>query len=383
MKIAFVATSAANIYLFKRKWIKALAAEGHDVYAVVPEDSFTDKLKDEKIQMISYNIVRGSLNPLTEIATFMELLRIFMKERFDVVHTFSHKPNIYGTIAAKLCRVGIVVNHIEGLGYIYTENNLKTIGLRYMLSVFYRISSKIIDRIVLSNYEERKAFENIMPLEKVVVVRGAGVDVNYFSAENVNITVSNELKLQYSITDESIVIMIIARLLYHKGIREFVEAANELSRQRDGLLFLVVGGVDRENPSYVTEDFINETSKNKSIIFLGERFDVREILSLSHIFVLPSYREGTSQTILEAMSMGKPIITTETPGCSHTVDHMVTGIKILPKDTKSLVSALELLIDNRSLRESMGAASRQKTVSEFSSDIIISEILKVYKELYK
>ncbi|MEO5360121.1 MAG: glycosyltransferase family 4 protein [Nitrospirota bacterium] len=381
MKIAFVTTSAKNIYLFKRAWIKALVAEGHDIYAVAPNDPFSSKLIEENIKVIPYNLNRGSISPIKEFSAFIELLHIIMREKFDLVHTFSHKPNIYCTIAAKICRIGIIINQIEGLGFIYTENNMKSILLKNILYIFYRITSLWIDKMLLLNYDDQIIMNKMITKEKLMVINGCGVDVNYLSNDNLNISLANELKTQYAITDKTVVVIMIARLLYHKGIREYSVAANEISRRQQGVLFLIAGAVDKENPSSVSESFITETSKNKSIIFTGEHHHIKELLSISDIFVLPSYREGLPQTILEAMSMGKPVITTDTPGCSQTVDHMLTGIKIPQRDSISLVNALELLINNKHLRESMGAAGREKVVREFSSDIIIREILSIYREL--
>jgi len=381
MRIAYLAHLDLNLYLFRLSWMKALIKEGYEVYAISPKGKVFDKFYKYGIIPIEYKIYRGQLNPLNDCKTLLQLYRIFKRKKVNIIHTFALKPNIYGTLAGKLAGIPIIINHVTGLGYVYTDNSLKTRILRAICSLLYRISFKIAKKVIFQNPDDANDLKNILDKNKSIVIEGTGVDVNLFSSHNTSEAQIDKLRKELAINSKTIVITLVARLLIHKGIKEFVKAANYLTHKYTNLLILIVGGVDKGNPSTIEESFIKESCKNSYIRFLGEREDIREILNITDIYTLPSYREGIPRTVLEAMAMSKPIVTTNAPGCRQTVEHGVNGFLVPTKNSYLLASALEKLILNKNLREKMGRASRQKVEREFSDEVVVKKVLSLYREI--
>ncbi len=379
-KIAFISHFDGNIYLFRLSWIKALKDEGFEVYVLVPEGRYCEKLKKEKVKVINYKIKRGSLNPINALATVCNLYKIMKQEKFDLVQTFTLQPNVYGTIAAWLAGVPTVVNLVEGLGYVYTGNSFKQKILRAIFNILISFSFKKAKKIIFLNSNDLNTLGNLFNKNKAVIIRGTGINTEYYSPSNVDLKQVEKLRNELKIKGDDIVITIIARLYWSKGIREFVQAAKLLLNKYSNLKFLIVGPIDKGNPEAVPENFIKENT-NQFIKFLGERDDIKEILFLTDIYVLPSYREGIPRTILEAMSMKKPIVTTNAPGCKETVEDGHNGFLVPIKDVKKLAEAVETLIKDESLRNKMGYASREKVKKEFSDEIVVNKVLKLYKDL--
>lgn len=361
--------------------MKALVKEGYDVYAVIPKGDYNGKIAKEGIKVINYPINRGGLNPLKELKTIYNLYRIFKKEHFDLIHAFTIKPNIYGAVAGKLAGTPIILNHVTGLGYIYTINNFKTRILKFLSNRLYRLSFKIAKKVIFQNPDDFVQLSNLFDNGKALVIKGTGVDTNYFSLENVDLKKVKIIKDEIGIGNDKLVITMIARLRWSKGIKELVNAANILSKKYKNLVFLTVGWIDKGNPDAISKEFIKKTS-NEFIKFIGKRDDIREILYLTDIYVLPSsYREGMPRTVLEAMAMEKPIVTTNAPGCKETVEDGVNGLLVPVKNSKVLAKTIEKLIIDENLRARMGKASREKVIKEFSNEIVIDKILKLYNKL--
>jgi N,N'-diacetylbacillosaminyl-diphospho-undecaprenol alpha-1,3-N-acetylgalactosaminyltransferase len=380
LKIAFLSHSDFNLYMFRLSWMKALMKDGFCVYAVTPEGEYSEKFIEEGIKVIHYSIRRESLNPLKELKVIHNLYKIFKSEKFGLLHTFTIKPNIYGSIAGKLSGVPVIINTVTGLGYIYTVDNFKTRFLRIMSNLLYRICFRISKKIIFQNADDFMQLKSIISdSKKVVIIEGTGVDTRYFSQEAVNRTDIESMRNGIG-SDGKLVITMIARLYWSKGIREFVDAAQALMKTYKNLLFLVVGWIDKGNPDAIPEEFI-KMNHGAQIKFLGKREDIREILFLTDIYVLPSYREGLSRTILEAMSMGKAVVTADVAGCRDAVENEANGLLVKAKDSKSLMNAIEKLILDNMLREKMGKIGREKVIKYFSNEIVVNKILQLYKEL--
>ena len=381
-KIAFLSQSDLNLYLFRLSWMKDLVRKGFDVYAIIPYGKYAHKLEKEGIKVIQYNIKKNSFNPLNEVKTIYELYKIFKKENFDILQSFILKPNIYGAIAGWLAGIRIIINLVEGLGYIYTVNNTKTKILRPLINSLYRLAFRIAKRVIFFNPNDLNSLRLFLDKDKVVIIKGTGVDTVYFSCDNVDLERIKAIRDELRIDDNKLVITMIARLYWSKGIKEFVEAANMLHKKHRNLVFLIVGWIDKNNPDAITEGFIKKAT-NEFVKFIGKREDIREILYVTDIYVLPSYREGLPRTVLEAMAMEKPIVTTDAPGCKETVENGVNGFLIPIKNSKALARAIEKLILNKDLRKKMGRASREKVIKEFSSEIVVSQVLRLYKDLLR
>ena len=354
--------------------------KGYRVYAVVPEGEVFKSFVHHGIQTIPYRLVRSSVNPFIEIGTIYRLWKIFKAERFDIVHTFTIKPNIYGTIAARLAGIDCIINHVTGLGYVHTETGVKTWLLRPLVSFLYWFSFRISRTIVFQNQHDLAVLGRFLDKKKVFILKGTGVDVNYFSMDFFKAGAVESLRKKMGIPDNSIVITVIARLLRHKGLREFVDAAGIIAKKHGNAVFLCAGWKDEGNPSRLDDGFITAAQKNPAIRFLGKREDVRDILAVTDIYALPSYREGIPRTILEAMAMAKPVVTTDVPGCKDVVSDGVNGYLVPAAQAEPLALSLEKLIQDSSLRMHMGAAGRARVVSEFSDEVIIARLLKLYAQ---
>jgi N,N'-diacetylbacillosaminyl-diphospho-undecaprenol alpha-1,3-N-acetylgalactosaminyltransferase len=231
--------------------MKILIKEGYDVYAIIPRGKYYDKFHGYGIKTIEFNIKRSSLNPFREIDTILGLAKILKDRKFDILHTFTIKPNIYGSIAGRLARIPIIINYVEGLGYVYTEDNTKALILRIITSLLYRISFAIANRIIFLNPDDMEDLKKYTGSGKSRLIKGTGVDVNYFSPGTANRLEVDNLRKELAIDKNTIVITLIARLIWHKGIRELVEAAKLISERHDNLVFLFVGGIDDGNPNAI------------------------------------------------------------------------------------------------------------------------------------
>jgi N,N'-diacetylbacillosaminyl-diphospho-undecaprenol alpha-1,3-N-acetylgalactosaminyltransferase len=381
IKIAFLAPLDENLYLFRLPWIDQLMKHGYSVTAIVPEGDFFDKISRYGIRALKYDLKRNSINPFREIYTLIQLWMIFRREKFDIVHTFTIKPNIYGTLAARAAGVRTVVNHVTGLGYVHTERTFFVLLLRWFVSQLYRLSFRFSEKVIFQNPDDLKVLLPLLRQSKAQVIQGSGVDIHHFSPASFDHRDAQELRSSLGIRGDSVVITIIARLLKHKGIEEFISAADNLSHMFPEALFLIVGWIDKDNPTRLSFDFLQQSTRNPRIKFLGKRSDIKEILSITDIYTLPSYREGTPRTVLEAMAMGKPIVTTDAPGCRQVVENGVNGFLVPVKDAAAFQAAVERLISDRLLRERMGLASRKKVIAEFSNDVVIDQVVKLYDSL--
>lgn len=380
-KIAFLSHLGLNLYLFRLPWMKKLKESGFDVYAVIPEDEYAHKIKEDGIKVVFYGNKRKSLNPFRELFTILELRKVFKKYNFDIIHTFTLKPNIYGTFAGKLSGTPCIINHVTGLGYIHIENNFKAKSLKLLEFMLYKITFSFAKKVVFQNFDDLAALNCLIKEDKATVIKGSGVDTDYFSEKNVKQEDISLLRQELGLADGGITVTFIARLIWHKGIREFIDSANDLSKKYKHCNFIVVGWIDRGNPVAIDNEYILKSRENPQIHFIGERGDIKNILALTDIFVLPSFREGMPRTILEAMSMSKPVVTCNVPGCRQAVRDGENGFLVPPRDSKILSARLEQLINSRGLREMMGKCGRNMVVEQFSNHIIINQNLKLYENI--
>jgi len=353
------------------------------VYAITPEGKYSSKFLENGIKHISYNIRRGSLNPFLELKTILELFRILKTLKPSILHTFTAKPNIYGTIAGKLARIPIIINTITGLGSFYVENNLKSKFVRGLINLFYGLAFLFSDCVIFQNFDDLKYFYKIglVRKAKATVIKGSGIDTKQFSPRSTQSKTLEQLRKELNLNSK-IVILMIARLLKHKGVLEYCRAAQIIKfYYEDTVEFLLVGDFDKGNPFCIEKDKLYYFIQNDIIKFLGRRDDIKEIIALCDVFVLPSYREGIPRTLIEAASMGKPIVTTNAVGCKEVVEHGRNGFLIPKKDSDALAEAIEILIKNKKSREKFGKHSRQKAIKEFDKNIVVEKTVSLYKKL--
>jgi N,N'-diacetylbacillosaminyl-diphospho-undecaprenol alpha-1,3-N-acetylgalactosaminyltransferase len=378
-KIAFLSSLDLNLYLFRLDIMKNLIQQNYQVYAIIPRGEYFEKIEQENIITVEYNLNRGSLNPFSAIKSILELAKILKNLEIDLLHTFTVKPNIFGTIAGKIAKTPTVLNLIEGLGSFYVEDNLKNKIIRFIIESLYKFTIKFSDLVVFVNNDDPKYLNNkkIITQNKIKIIKSVGVDTSYFSQEKVPQDKKNQLKNSLNISENSKIIIMIGRAILHKGVKDFYKSAEILNKNCDEkIIFLYVGDIDKGNSYSMNSEFM---SSNKNVKWLGHRNDIRELIAISDIVVLPSYREGVPRTLLEACAMSKPIVATDVVGCREAVDNTKNGFLIPIESPQILSDKIKTIIKNNDLQKQMSDYSRQKALKEFE----ITKITKEYLEIYK
>jgi len=354
MKIAFISHLDLNLYLFRLPIMKELIKNNYEVYVVCPKGKVFDKFRQFGIKAISYDIDRASLNIIKELKTIKNIKKVITQINPDIIHSFMHKPNLYANLIGHKC----VINTITGLGSFFIYNDLKSRIIRSLILLGYKITTKNTKKIVFQNSDDLKLFldKNIIPKTKAVLIKGSGIDTNLFKPVKKK--------------DKKIVVLMIARVIRDKGVEEFIKAAELL---KDKAEFWYVGEIDNGSRSAFKPDW-------KNIKYFGFKDNIKSILAECDIFVLPSYREGIPRTLLEAASMQKPIVTTNTAGCKDVVEDGKNGFLVPIKDHVTLAKKIKILIDNPSLREKFAKYGRQK-VMQFDIKIIIQKYIDLYEGL--
>jgi len=386
-RIALIANTDFGLYNFRLGIIRALVASGCRVGIICPDGPYIGELKKEGAEHHRLQIDRRGTNPINELMTLWQLYRVLRKGKFNLAHTFTSKPNIYGSMAARVARTPIVISTVTGLGYVFMEaGGAKRWLLRKLVINLYRLACCFSSRVAFQNEDDLGLFLKYKVIDRhkgMVMGGGSGVDTGKFSSAGINQDKVQALYREPGIANgqPGIIVALIARLLWDKGIAEFIEAARVLKLKYPSTLFLLVGPVDTGNPAAIPREYVEQAEREGLIKYLGERTDIAEILYISDIVTLPSYREGIPRTLLEAMSMEKPVITTDTAGCRAVVEEGRNGLLVPLKDHAALASAIERLIGDEGLRIRMGRYGREKALREFDEKIVVRQTLKLYEEL--
>ncbi len=339
---------------------------GFDVTVATREAKHGDLIRSSGIKLIPFELSRRSGNPVSEL---IRLVSLFKAEKPDIVHLVAMKPVIYGGIAARVMMVPRVVVAIAGLGWLFTSKGMVQGLIRSLLRrvMAWLLSSENFQTIV-QNPDDRAVLEKAgVPLEKLEMIKGSGVDVNHFAPIE-------------KVPDSPITVMLVARMLRDKGIKEFVEAAEFLKGRYDKPRFVLVGDPDPANPSAIPEATLRSWNGKNGVEWWGRREDISDVLHQAHIACLPSYREGLPKSLIEAAATGLPIVTTDVPGCREVVSDGANGFLVPPKDSRALADAIAKLIENSDLRLKMGKLSRERALQEFSTHIVNQKILSIYQE---
>lgn len=386
-RFVFLSHLDFNLYRFRLPLMKALAERGHLVFAASPEGEFSDRFRNHNITHLPYPLARESMNPFREAATILALVRLLRRTRTDLLHTFTVKPNIYGSLAGRLAMVPAVLNSVTGLGTFYVEApaGVRQWGMRCFFNSLYRFSLRHSKAVIFQNEDDRSFFvqNKLVRPEQTLTIRGSGVDTNLFRPA---VDAAERAICRRGIPgiEESVVICLVARLIQDKGIGEYLEAARVLKRKYgSGVTFLLVGEFYDGNPKTVSRKMLQHCLAEGVVTHLGFCENVQEILRAADIYCLPSYREGMPMSILEAMATGLPVATTDTVGCRDTVDEGSNGFRVPVKDATRLCQVLELMINKKDLRITMGSKSREKAEKEFSVEIVVKEHLELYNAVLK
>lgn len=373
LKFLLFANTDWYLYNFRQSLAAALRDCGHRVILVSPAGPYGAKLRSLGFDWVAAPMERGSLNPFRELTLLAWLWSFMRREQPDIVHSFTIKCAVYGALAGRL--VGArCVNAVAGMGYVFTNNEFKARVLRPPLRALMRAAlGGEQARLVLQNPDDVYFFErsNIAPRERIRLICGSGVDCSRFVAPSEAPTRA----------EGGIRVVLAARMLWDKGVAEFVDAARMLKDENRSMNFLLAGAPDEGNPAAVPERKLREWQAEGLVQWLGHVGDMPALLASVDIVVLPSYREGLPKTLIEAAACARALITTDAPGCREVVTHEIDGLLVPVGDTKALASAIARLQDQPEFAQRLGKAARKKALSKFDEQIVIAQTFAVYEEL--
>jgi N,N'-diacetylbacillosaminyl-diphospho-undecaprenol alpha-1,3-N-acetylgalactosaminyltransferase len=318
------------------------------------------------------------IDPADDLKFLVELYKIFRNEKFDLIHNFTIKPNIYGAIAGRLARTKRIVALVAGLGYAFLDGRgLKSRLIKLIALLAYKVGFKLTDKVWFQNSDDLELLvsKGAVEREKTVLIKGSGVDLHEFSMESVNLNDLAKLKQELGLTKDSQVVVMSARAQRSKGVLEFIEASSLVAQRNPDCIFLLMGVLAGNSPEAIPKEYLGE-KESSYFRWLGFREDAREVLALADVVCLPSYyREGIPRSLLEALALGKPIVTTASVGCQETVDNNKNGFLVPVRDAQALAQAISKLLDDVELRQKFGHYSRLKAESEFDERLVVKRVI--------
>lgn len=365
MKIAVLCSHTLSLIWFRMNMMQDFMEKGYEVYAIgnEPEDKWCEIFKEKNITYIQAAISRNGINPFADIKTFISLKKILKEIKPDKIFAYQAKTVIYGSLAAASLGIKEIYSLIAGCGSIFVSQKLMAKILRPILKFEYKIALKFNKKVLFENYDDISLFTSlgIVPQDKTVKINSSGVDVERFTVKEL---------------PENFAFLNISRLIKDKGIAEYLEAARLTKKKYPNVRFLLVGPFDT-NFSALTPEELGVYLKDGIIEYFGEQSDVIPFIEQCSVFCLPSYREGTPKTVLEAMACGRAIITTDTVGCKETVVDGHNGLIVPVKDISALSDAMIHLIENSEKIIPMGVASRKMAEDKFDVRKVDESIMKI------
>ncbi len=368
LKLIIVVSEAWVFMSHRLPLAKAAIASGYDVTVITRVGELKKTLINEGVNVVNLEFVRSSRWPIKDLKILYKLVKLFRMQQPDIIHNVSMKIILIGTIAGLLSKTKTIINAFTGLGYVFSSQQLHARVLRLFLVPVLRILLKNNKcYAIFQNPDDMELFFNLDMIEKnkSVLIRGSGVDINEFAQSNDE----NEIP----------VVMLASRMLWDKGIGEFVEAAKLAAEDNLNAKFVLVGDVDRQNPMSIPTNTLNYWSDEGYITWLGHSNEMPTILKSSSIVCLPSYREGLPKVLLEAAATGRPLVATDVPGCREIVINGENGILVKLKDSNSLYEAIKELVSDDEKRRSMGQNSRDLVETKLSTKIINAQTIELYK----
>lgn len=372
MKLILFANTDWYLYNFRRSLALALHEAGHEVLLISPDGPYGEKLRALGLCWQPVPMDRRSLNPLREATLLWHLVRLLRREKPALVHGFTIKCAVYGSLAARLAGVPARVNAVAGMGYVFTSHDLKARVLRPLVRALLKLAlGGRGARLILQNPDDVALFQQagLVSAATVRLIPGSGVDCMRFKPGPARVP-SARLR-----------VLLPARLLWDKGLAEYVEAARLLRAEGCAIDFLLAGDPDPGNPAAVPEATVHEWVSEGVLDWLGHVDDMPALLRSVEVVALPSYREGLPKGLIEAAASGCALIATDVPGCREVVAHEVDGLRVPVRDGVALARAVARLQEDVALRTRLAEAGRNKALERFDERIVIRDTLVVYEEL--
>jgi glycosyltransferase involved in cell wall biosynthesis len=368
-RVLFLVASDWYFYWHRLSLAERIAAAGYEVHVATPAGRFCGAIEAAGLRHHPIRMDRQGRNPFKDLATLKRLVDLYRALSPDLVHHVAVKPIIYGSIAAKITKVPVIVNAMPGMGYVFLSNQLLARLIRPGIMTAFRLLNGANSRVILENRDNMRqwiAWRVLRP-DRTVVIPGAGVDTGIFKP--------------VPEPPGTPLVLLSGRLLFDKGVGEFVEAARLLKQRGVQARFALLGEGDPGNPASIPPEQLRAWARDGTIELLGWRDDVAETVAQCHVACLPSYGEGLPRALLEAMACGKPVVATDVPGCRDVVRDGENGFLVPARQAGPLADAIERLVVDAALRRSMGARGRARAVAEFSVEIVAAETLRLYADL--
>lgn len=372
-QIILIGTVASSFYGFRADLIRAMREKQYTVYAFTSEYTDLDLKKIESLGAIpmTYELNRGGLNPLSDIVATYKLSKKIREIKPDLVFSYFSKPVIFGTIAAKLAKVPKIIGMLEGLGYTFTEQPeglaKKTELIKKVQVLLYKFALPQLDKLIFLNPDDPKDLidQNAINVRKVEVLGGIGLNLNEYPY------------VPISSIQQPINFLFIGRLLKEKGIHDFLNAAKIVKEKYPETQFTVLGAIDPHNLGALTQSELDELISSNIIDYPGHVDNVKDWIAMSHVFVLPSYREGVPRSTQEAMAIGRAVITTDVPGCRETVVDGVNGFLVPKWDPEALAKKMIYFIEHPEQVRMMGAESYKIAVEKFDAEKVNQRLVNI------
>ncbi len=369
-KLLFTVNDAGFFLSHRLPIAQAARDVGYDVHIATAPGAAVARIRDLGFTHHPVPLSRRGLNPLAEAGTIWALYRLYRRLRPALIHHVTVKPVLYGGIAARLAGAPAVVNAVSGLGYVFTRRGWKSVLPRFAIETGYRWALRRRGaRVIFQNPDDRAAFltQDMAAAKDSVLIKGSGVDVTRFVP---------------SPEPEALPVVVLpARMLWHKGVGEFVEAARHLNKDGARARFVLVGDTDDGNPTAIPAAHLRSWLNEGVVEWWGFRSDMAAVLQQAHIVCLPSYREGLPKSLIEAAACARPIVSSDVPGCREIARDGDNALLVPPRDPAALAEALRRLIGDAALRRRFGRRGRDIVEAEFSLDRVIGETLDLYRSL--
>jgi glycosyltransferase involved in cell wall biosynthesis len=368
VKTLLFANTAWYLYNFRLSLGEALRSEGIEVVLISPRDEYAQRLVEAGFRWIEFPFSRKGSNPFREANTIFRLARLYRTENPDFVHHFTVKCVLYGSLAAKWSGVRRIINAITGLGYVFIGNTFSQQLLKPIILALYRVSLRGT-QVIFQNPDDFHQFEkeHLINPDQVTIIRGSGVDVEKFQVS--------------PLPEGQQVVVLPARMLWDKGVNEFVQAARQIHIGGIDARFILAGDTDEENPAGIPVSVLQDWQNEGVVEWIGWQSEMPAVYASANVVCLPSYREGLPKTLIEAAACGRPLVATDVPGCRDVVFPNETGLLAKVRDIPSLVECLRFLLANTSEQNRLGLNARRLVESEFSTKRIVTETLLVYSKL--
>jgi glycosyltransferase involved in cell wall biosynthesis len=366
MKILLFANTDWYLYNFRLAQALALRERGNELVLVSPDGPYGPRMQDLGIRWLPFPLARRSLNPIEGFKTVLRLLKLYRQEKPDLVHQFTVKCVLFGSVTCLLLGIRPVVNSVTGLGYVFMEGGAARRWLRGLIKLSYRLLLKNT-WVIFQNPDDRSAFldSHLVDPKRVTLIRGSGVDIRRFFPKPE--------------PSGAPLVILPARMLWDKGVGEFVKAARILQAEGLSARFALVGDSDNENPASVQASQLHAWENEGVIEWWGWKENMQDVYAQAAVVCLPSYREGLPKTLIEAAACGRPIVTSDVPGCREVVRHGENGLLVPARDSVALAKALMDLLQSPKTRSEMGNCGRIIAEKEFSMELVISQTIAFYQ----